>query len=57
MVVLAISSLSKCTDQVSTTQGTVVMKQPLGDVFQSGVLVLAIALPSKYTVLPRRALW
>ena len=30
VVVLAISSLSKCSDQVSTTQGTVVMKQPLG---------------------------
>ena len=49
---LAISSLSKCTDQVSTTQGTVVMKPPLGacvSEWGGGVVVLAISSLSKCT--------
>ena len=53
MVALAISSPSKYTDQVSTAQGTVVMKNPLSACVSGwggGVVVLAIALLSKYTV-------
>ena len=60
MAVSAIPSPSKHTDQVSTSQGAVVMKHPVGvcvSGWGGGVVALAISSLSKYTVLPHRALW